>query len=826
MVQQMGSARRAQNDAVNARSQISADAGVQPHAQFTAPGNWETDPGYGGGCRSYYRQSHVRLQANAKRNIEVMGMGTTLKRHLNQKKFEVKLGNVFMSVVLYQLLVVGRVCWWFGSPTIALMAEDSDQMAPAKEDAIHRALLAGLLGNVWARGEGVEYSGVRGKKFYLFPGSSLFRQKPGWTMAAELVETTKLYARTVASVHPLWIERMGAHLLTRTYTDPHWRPEIGRVLAFEKVMLQGLTLVPKRKVHYGPLEPRLSREIFIHHALVLGEYDTRAPYFEFNRRLIAEVQSLEAKSRRRDVLVEPKARFAFYDARIPERIYTADEFERWRHGAEKRNPKLLFMSRKDLMLHPALGVTEELFPDSMTVNEIRVPLEYRFELGDRADGVTATIPLAALNQVALEPFQWMVPGFRAEIFTAMIRTLPKALRVKFVPVPDFANAAARELKPGDGALLDALAHYLGKQSGERIRAEDFQPGVLAEYLKINFRVVDAGGKEIAMGRDLTEIRRRLGMAARASFAADPPPEWHRDDLTRWDFGGLPERIELRHRGMTLIGYPALVDAGASVSLRLMDTAAAAGEGNRTGMRRLFMLQVRQELSYLERELGDLDRLCLYYATLGRCDDLHEDMITAIADRAFYGDTSATPRSRAEFAAQAELGWRRLNGAAHEIRGIVGQVLEIFHDLELKLGGEFPPMWSDSIRDMRDQLSHLVYRGFVVQTPFEWLRYLPRYLKGIALRLERLANAGLTRDIQAMEQARPQWDRYKREAAAMRVAGGNGAEIEEIRWMIEELRVSLFAQELKAVGPVSVQRIGRMWEEEGTLGRKARRHEGT
>jgi len=274
------------------------------------------------------------------------------------------------------------------------MAEEIPEMPQAKQDAIHRALLAGLVGNVGARNEGVEYSGVRGKKFYLFPGSSLFRQKPPWAMAAELVETTKLYARTVAGVHPLWVERAAGHLVKRTFSDPHWRPDIGRVLAFEKVTLQVLTLVPKRKVHFGPMEPRLSREILIHHAFVLGEYQTDAAWFAHNKKLIGDVEKLEAKSRRRDVLVEPKARFAFYDARVPERVYTAQEFERWRRQAEKRNPRILFMSRQDLMLLPALGVTAELFPDSITVNGLQVPLEYRFELGDRADGVTATVPLS------------------------------------------------------------------------------------------------------------------------------------------------------------------------------------------------------------------------------------------------------------------------------------------------------------------------------------------------------------------------------------------------------------------------------------------------
>lgn len=692
------------------------------------------------------------------------------------------------------------------------MPDELTDLPPRKQDAIHRALLTGLLGTVGARAEGHEYSGVRGKKFHLFPGSSLFRQKPPWVMAAELVETTRVYARTVASVHPMWIERAAAHLVKRTWSDPHWRPDIGRVLANEKVTLHGLTLVPRRKVHFGPLDPRLAREILIHHALVLGEYDTDAPFFLHNRRLVAEVQSLEAKARRRDVLVDPKARFAFYDARIPQRIYTAQEFEKWRRGAERRDPRVLFMSRRDLMLHPALGVTEELYPDSLTINGTTLPLEYRFEPGDRADGITVKVPLASLNQLNPRIFDWLVPGFRFDVFVALIRTLPKSLRVKFVPVPDHANAAAIDLKPSDGPILEALAHHLGKVSGEPVHAEDFHPGVLPEYLRMNFRVVDAAGKEIAMGRDLVLIRRQLGMQARASFATSPPPQYHRDGLTRWDFGDLPPRVEIDAQGMTLSGYPALVDAGTSTSLRLFDSPDAAAESMRAGLRRLFMLQVREELQYLERTMEGTERLCLYYATIGRCDDLKDEIVLATTDRAFFGDDPLIDiRTHEAFAARAEAAWRRLPAASAEVTDIISQTLEAYHGLDLSLSEDFPPLWSDSIRDMRDQLAHLVCRGFAVGTPFEHLRNLPRYLRGIAMRLKKLANAGLNRDLQAMAEVRPLWEQYKHAESRRREDGTRDPALEQYRWLIEELRVSLFAQELKAAAPVSVQRLQKQWE---------------
>lgn len=691
------------------------------------------------------------------------------------------------------------------------MPDSAPELPPRKQDAIHRALLTGLLGNVGARSGDHEYSGIRGKKFNLFPGSSLFRRRPPWVMSAELVETAKVYARTVASVHPLWVERAAAHMVKREYSDPHWRADIGRVLAFEKVTLHGLTLIPRRKVHYGPLEPRLSREIFIHHALVLCEFQSDAPFFLHNQQLVRDVQTLEAKTRRRDVLVDAKARFTFYDARIPQRIYTADEFEKWRRIAEKRNPRLLFMSRRDLMLHAALGVTEELFPDSIAIGGTTIPLEYRFEPGDRADGITATIPLAAVNQLPLDPFDWLVPGFRPELFAALIRTLPKSLRVLFVPVPEHATKAAAELRPSDGPVQHALAHYLGKVSGEAVRRGDFQPEVLAEYLKMNFRVLDQAGREVATGRDLGEIRRRLGMQARASFAAAPPPEFHRDGLTRWDFGDLAERVEIAHAGMTINGYPALVDAGNSVSLRLFDQADVAAEIMRAGVRRLFMLQVHEELQYIEQTLPDIERLCLYYATIGRCDDLKDNLLLAIADRAFFGDDALDGvQTRDAFAARAQIAWRGLSSAAAEISALAGQILELYHALDLSLAADFPPLWTDSIRDMRDQLAHLVYRGFLIRTPFTRLRHLPRYLRGLEMRLKKIGNAGLNRDAAALSEVQPLWDQYKLLASRRREAGTPDPALDQYRWMIEELRVSLFAQELKASIPISAARLAEQW----------------
>jgi ATP-dependent helicase HrpA len=354
-------------------------------------------------------------------------------------------------------------------------------------------------------------------------------------------------------------------------------------------------------------------------------------------------------------------------------------------------------------------------------------------------------------------------------------------------------------------VLAALAQFLGKASGETVRPDDFQPDGLPEFLRMNFRVVDASGNEVAMGRDLGMIRRQLGLAARASFAENPPPEFHRDGITRWDFGDLPERAEIHHQGMTLNGYPALVDAGKAVNLRLFDSPDAAAEAMRGGLRKLFMIQLRKEFEYVDRTLPDMERLCLYYSTIGRCDDLRHNLLQAIADRALFGDEGVDVRSREEFARRAEAGWRRLSEAASEVTDLVAQSLDVYHALDIALSNDFPPLWHESIRDMRDQLRHLVYRGFVVQTPFERLRQLPRHLRGIDIRLKKLANAGLNRDTQALAEVLPLWDGYRHRAARHREEGIADPALDQYRWMLEELRISLFAQELKTITPVSVQR---------------------
>ena len=684
-------------------------------------------------------------------------------------------------------------------------------VSPQKAEAIHRALLSGLLGNVGVKAEAHEYTGVRGTKYSIFPGSSLFKRNPQLVTSAELVETTKLYARTFAPILPDWVEKVGSHLVKRQYTDPKWDKDRAQVVSTEKVTLYSLILVPARRVHYGPVDPRTSREIFIQHALVEGHFKSDAPFFRHNLALREHVLRMEAKLRQRGLLAELKQRFRFFDSRLPRDIYDGANFDRWRRSAERRNPKLLFMP-PSAMLAPNVHVpSEQDYPDEIRTDGLVLPMDYVYDGAHPADGVTANVPLAALGQVPAARMEWLVPGYLGEKTDALIRSLPKELRKNFIPIADTAREAAATLTFGDGSLLDALSLFLGKKAGMVIAREAFDVASLPPYLRMNYRVIDAAGKQIAMGRDLDQIRADLRVEVKKSFAKIPASEHNRDNLTHWDFGDLPERVPVHRHGMTLWGYPALLDNGNSVSIRLLDSPEAAREATRAGARRLFIIQLHKEIEHLTRSLKKIDQLCLHFATVGTCDALRKDLIAAIVDHAMFADEQDV-RTQAEFIRRASEGWRRLSITATELTELASQILLEYHGVRRELDKVYPPMVQRSIADLREQLEHLVYPGFLSATPQQWLKHLPRYLKSMGVRLRKLMNAGLARDAAAMAEISPLWEQYKERQSTYDRQGRSDANLEQFRWMLEEFRVSLFAQELKAAVPVSAQRLQKLWEQ--------------
>jgi ATP-dependent helicase HrpA len=603
---------------------------------------------------------------------------------------------------------------------------------------------------------------------------------------------------------------LGEHLVQRTYSEPSWQAQMAHVSAFERVTLWGLVLVARRSVHYGPIDPEVSRQLFIYHALVLGEFRTNGDFFAHNRKLIEEIRTLEAKRRQRDLLVEDQAIYDFFDRRIPPGIFNGPLFEKWRQHVERGRPTLLFLQRRDLLKHE-VEENKADYPDTIQVGGLTLPLTYAFDPSDPADGVTVTIPLAALNQVPAEQFEWLVPGLLREKVISLMKTMPKALRVKFVPVPEHAEKALAALRLSPPSLHDELAYALGKMIGEPIDRNAFAPSELPRYLLMNFRIVDDAGEVVLSGRDLDAIRRKLGVEARKTFQQpqESASEFHRDNITSWDFGDLPERVEVRRNAMTLQGYPALVDAGQSVSLRLFDSPEIAATNMRAGVRRLLMIQLREEVKWLARKMPHWERMCLNYATVGSCDELKADLIDAIIDRALFGHAGEV-RTREQFLERAQLGWRRMSIAANEVSDQVDAILEKYQALQLQLGKVAAPALIGSFQDMRRHLAELVYDGFVVETPPQWIAHYPRYLGGIESRLRKLLNAGLNRDQAAMAETEPLVRQYRERAAKHEGEEMTDPELANYRWMLEELRVSLFAQELKTSMPVSVKRLEAQW----------------
>ncbi len=679
----------------------------------------------------------------------------------------------------------------------------------ASYDQIHRALLAGLLGNVGFKdGEADTYLGARGIRFSIAPGSALKKQRPKWVMAAELMETAKLYARCVAKIDPDWIEPLARGLTQSHYSDPRWDRKLAQVSAWERVSLYGLTIVPKRRVHYGPIDPTESREIFIREALANMEFDTRAPFFAANKKLIAEVEELEHKARRQDVLVDEHQLFVFYDARIPAGIHNGITFEKWRQDAEKANPKLLFLTRDDLMRHAASSVTEAQFPEVFNLDGAEVPLKYRFEPGHPLDGVTATIPLALLNQLDPTAAEWLVPGMVREKITHLVKALPKTFRRVCVPVPEFVTGFLEQAKVGEGRVQEVLAAYIQQRTGLKLSASDWDEAIPA-HLLMNFRIVDDAGRELAMGRDWIQLKNQLGQAAQLTFRS-ASPDIEKTGLKQWDFGDLPKKLDFSRNGRQMTGYPALEDNGDSVAVKLFDTEAAALESHRKGVRRLMRFELKEQMKQLEKGLPGFNQYALLLRHIMNPDELREDMLTAIADRAFIGEDEL-PRSNAEFMQLKTRARTRLPAVVEGSSRLAQAIAAEIQPLTQKLGSLPAPM-ARLKKEIEEQQSRLLPKRFFSATPWERLQHLPRYLKALKLRLDKYPSA-IDRDTRHAQAVNELWQRWESRVSATRKASGDvSPQLEEFRWLIEELRVSLFAQELKTPFPVSVKRLEKVWGE--------------
>jgi len=719
---------------------------------------------------------------------------------------------------------------------------------PATYEQLHLALLTGLLGNVGFKAEDEpHYLGARGIKFHIWPGSSLQKKAGKWILAAELVDTSRLYARNIAQIQPEWCEKVGAHLLKKSWGEPRWEKKSGQVSAYERATLYGLVIYSQRRVNYGKFNPEHAREIFIRDALAGADFETRAPFFAHNQKLIREIEHLEHKSRRLDVLVDEELIAAIYDKAIPADINNAVDFEKWIRTASAKNPRILYLEREDLMRHEAAGITTDLFPKMMRNAGLEMALTYHFEPGSLRDGVTLAIPLFALNQVSAARCAWLVPGMLKEKTHLLLKSLPQKLRRHCVPIPEYAagfcDRIAAAKKFGHGELLDALIADIRQQTTIAVAKADFKPETLSAHHFMNFKVIDEHGRQLEMGRNLAQLQSELGLQAREQFQKlaeqnIPASEQAKDhqtkknindeltssttstssakkqsgsvinnaayqQLTTWSFGELPELLEIQQGKQTLIGYPALVDRVTHCDLEVFDDPSEAAILHVHGLRRLFALQLKEQLKYLEKNVPGLQQMGMQFMSLGSQEELRDQIIQAGLTRACLQEP--LPKNSGEFNTRRDEGKARLNLLVNEIARLVGQILAEFHGLPKKLQAikSAPQVQAD----MHMQLQQLIGARFVLETEHTQLAHFPRYLKAMQVRLDKW-RADPARDTRLMaewQQAAMLWQRAAKTHAA------RDPKMQEYRWMLEELRVSLFAQELKTPMPVSTKRLQKMWE---------------
>jgi len=730
---------------------------------------------------------------------------------------------------------------------------------PATYEHIHKALLCGLLGNIGMKSvESNEYLGARGIKFFIAPNSVLAKKGTKWVMAGELIETHRLYARCMARIEPEWLEETGAHLIKRHYYDPHWEKKAAQVVAYERSTLHGLLINAKKRVHYGPMNVAESREVFIRQALVGGEFETRAPFFAHNRKLIADIEAIEHKARRPDVLVDEELIFAFYDSHIPPHIHNGAAFEAWRKEAERDGAKLLYLKKDDLMRHEAAGITTDQFPPQLKIDNVSFALSYNFSPGRNDDGITLSVPLALINQVIAARCEWLIPGLLAEKVAQLIKTLPQKLRRHLVPVPEFAATFCREVPVSNTSLSQALARYIREQKQIDVPPEAFHLEQMPPHLLMNFRVVDEHGRQLGMSRNFTQLHGELAPHAAPAIVAETGEKGvaiSEQRYTSWSFGTFAGTCEVQRAGQSVTLFNALVDDGDAVVLRAFDTRDAALAAHRGGLRRLFMLLLKDQVKYLEKNLPDAQRLGMLFMPFGTQQELQQQILAMTFERCCLNDP--LPANEEEFIARGKEAKNRLLLIAQELARLAAGVLGEYQAVQKNLAqlkarprdgaaepkgagvaasrllpqtagfaitsdlanvvGSPSRMASSSIsnvskahtqanQDVRAQLEWLLHKRFIADTPYERLQHVPRYLKAINLRIEKL-RINPARDAQCMAQMQPLIQAWQKLRQAQH--GRIDTRVDEFGWLLQELRVSLFAQELKTPVIVSVKRLEKM-----------------
>jgi len=763
---------------------------------------------------------------------------------------EHKLSNRQYEQLLRQNFVnIRRVREWrdIHSQLLTVVTEHKWQInsTPASYEQLHLSMLAGLLGNVGCKLEeeasAGEYLGARGIKFFRHPGAHLSKRPGRWIVVAELVETTRLFGRGIAAIEPQWIEQVAGHLLKKQLLDPHWEKKAAEVVALERATLYGIVVYSGRRVNYGKVDPVAAREVFIREGLVAGEWETKLPFLAANQKLIRQVEELEHKSRRQDVLVDDELIYAYYDQQLPQQVCSGYECERWYREASKSNPNLLKLTREELMRHEAAGITTSAFPKTVRLGGVDCAASYLHEPGDPRDGITVTVPLFVLNQVNEERCEWLVPGMLKDKIQALLKSLPQRPRSRFVPLPEsaakLADVLGTEEAFGRGSLTDALLKQVRDITSLDVKRADFKLDMLSPHLFMNFRVVDEHGRQLGTGRNLGALKAELGAQARGAFqalaglklapqaaapaaapakaeaapqkggkpapaAASVPAEQR---YTAWTFGELPELMEIRKGGQTLIGFPALIDQNDAVSIEVFDEPEVAAAKHRGGLRRLFALQIKDALKYLEKNIPELQKMAVAYMPLGTLEELRAQILDVAMERAFLLDP--LPADEFDFKKRLEEGRGRLTLIANEVARLAGVILTEYATAARKIkDSKNAP---EATADCTQQLQRLCPKRFLAQTPWPQLQHYARYLKAITLRLDKY-RADPARDAARLAELRPQEQRYWRLVAERK--GVMDERLQEFRWLLEELRVSFFAQELRTPQPVSIKRLDKAWSQ--------------
>ncbi|EOX3445981.1 ATP-dependent RNA helicase HrpA [Vibrio cholerae] len=676
---------------------------------------------------------------------------------------------------------------------------------PGSYHAVHSAILVGLLSHIGMKDqEKNEYHGARNARFNIFPASGLFKKQPKWVMSAELVETSKLWARVVAKIEPDWIEPLAQHLIKRSYSEPHWSKKNAAVMAYEKVMLYGIPIVPKRLVNYGTIDPVLSREIFIRSALVEGDWETKHAFFKQNRALLAEVEELEHKSRRRDILVDDEELFQFYDQRVGTEVVSGRHFDAWWKTASRKTPDLLSFEKEMLFKGDASHITDLDYPNFWHQGNLKLKLSYQFEPGENSDGVTVHIPLPILNQVEPHGFDWQIPGLRHELVVSLIKSLPKTLRKNFVPAPNYADAFLARVTPFEMPLLDAMEKELRRMTGVTVLREDWKLDQLPAHLKITYRAVDHRNRKLNESCDLHELKESLKEKVQETLSQVADDDIEQRDLHTWSFGELPKVYQQKRGGFEVRAYPALVDKKDSVEIKLFETEQEQLSAMRAGQRRLILLNVPSPIKYLHANLPNKSKLGLYFNPYGKVLDLIDDCIACGVDKLIEERGGMVWEPQA-FEALKEHVRAELGDTVVEIAKQVETILTTAYNINKRLKGKVDFTMAFALSDVKAQIEGLIFSGFATECGWKRLPDILRYMRAIERRMEKLP-IDPNKDRLHMLKIESVANKYKELLNKIPKGMAIPDNVREIRWMLEELRVSYFAQQLGTPYPVSDKRI--------------------